>query len=698
MIEHILKGCTMTPLSNYLKSLGLLRVLSEQTEFEITGYWKHEKFIIRTEMSGEDIVEFMLKKYTPTPILIPWSDNKYQKTVKALGKTAGDERFAAYEKLVGEIELVNKELENIPSKKKDKKSQKEMLLKQCRNMLSDEIIQWLDAVFVLTDKGTKYAPILGSGGNDGNYDMAENFVDKITMLLSDDKKTSIKSEKWLRYALFDEIYSVEKGSVIGHNPDGDGDTAPNSGMGFTGKSLSNPWDYVLMVEGALLFAGNIARRQSANSGKAVFPFSTDISSTGYATASDEEDSRGEIWVPVWRKPTTYSELSHIFKEGRVQIGRKQAETGSEFARAVISLGTERGIDEFSRYCVMKRKGDAHLYIYAGTISAGNDHKIGLLEELDEWYKEILRESKKKEASASLKRLIRNHDTAVMNYCKSRKNSQMLEILASVGRIHRHVSKYENMRILQELSPRWIESCYDNSVEFRLALSIASIQSLEIGNIRENLENVKLENGQFKNEQKFLTYVWNENDDLVSNINRVLMRRALDGKKNTLDQIPISGSIPARVNDIIEFLNGQTDTKKISELVLPLSMIDLSGDIGYPWKNTEHQDLFKVGLPQAYAIMKLIYPPDRKENIPYDMTVLNLLSGKRVKEAYAKASYILHSHGISPKTYMKDRGAYRETVISDILEKFLMASILFPISYHDRRTMLALVTVQSSVSS
>lgn len=701
MHKHVLEGCTSTSLSNYLKSLGLLRILSEQTEFRITGYWEHEKFIIETDMEKNEIIEFILKEYAPTPILIPWSYNKYQKTIKKLEEITGDKRFTMYEKLIKEVKTVIDEFEGIQIKKEDDgknrmddviKKQKDLFLKLCRNMLSDEIIRWLDTVFVLTDNDTKYASILGSGGNDGNYDMAENFVAKLVLLLSNSKKESIESEKWLKHALFEEIHTLQTGSVIGHNPDGDGKTAPNAGMGFTGKSLSNPWDYVLMMEGTLLFAGNMTRRQSASSGKAAFPFSTNISSVGYATTSDGEKNRGEIWVPIWKNPTTYVELSHIFKEGRVRLGRRQAETGTEFARAVVSLGTERGIDEFNRYCVMQRKGDAHLYIHAGKIRVACDSRINLLEDIDEWYKEIAKESKKKNATESLKRLIRNHDAAVLNYCKYRKEAHMLEILISVGRIHRRVSRYEKSKILQRLSPEWIEKCYDGSIEFRLATSLASIQSAEIGDIRENLENIKREKGLWKNDKNFLSNVWNENSDLVSNMNRVLMRRALEGKMNALDRIQINGSIPARIDDIIEFLNGNTDIKKISDLLLPLSMTDLSFETKYSWKNTEYQNLFEIAVPEAYMIIKSIYPSNKKENIPYDMTVLNLLNAKRIKEAYAKASYVLHSHRLSPKTYTKNKGIHNNAIISNVLEKFLMASILFPISDQDRESMLALVTV------
>ncbi len=39
MIVHRLGGCAPTPLANYLKALGILRVVAEQADAEARGWW-----------------------------------------------------------------------------------------------------------------------------------------------------------------------------------------------------------------------------------------------------------------------------------------------------------------------------------------------------------------------------------------------------------------------------------------------------------------------------------------------------------------------------------------------------------------------------------------------------------------------------------------------------------------------------------
>jgi CRISPR-associated protein Csx17 len=65
------------------------------------------------------------------------------------------------------------------------------------------------------------------------------------------------------------------------------------------KYLANPWDYILAVEGSLLFAGAAVRRMHAASRKAAsFPFCVRRSDFGSFAAPGEEN-RGELFLPIW---------------------------------------------------------------------------------------------------------------------------------------------------------------------------------------------------------------------------------------------------------------------------------------------------------------------------------------------------------------------------------------------------------------
>ena len=685
MTRHELKGCAPNPFSSYLKAVGIFRILAEQKDARITACWENERLVLDTEMSREGILEFILNRYRPTPIVAPWSYSKYKKTTEKYKSLIESDRFQSYKETVDGIDGVIKEfcrihkLEEITKSSIDKRT-KPSLLRLCRNTLPDDAIAWLDAVFVLTGDTVKFAPILGTGGNDGNFDMAENFAKKLDMLLNDKMRDS--SRRWLESALFGGTVNLDRAAMMGHNPDGAG--GPNSGMGFEGESLSNPWEYVMMLEGSILFGGSIARRQSANTGKAVFPFTTNTANVGYATASEGEDGRGEIWLPIWKNPATYGEIRHVFNEGRVQLNGRQARTGVEFARAIASFGTERGISEFQQFCILKRKGDAYLTVNAGKMRVANEPAVHLISEIDRWYNPIIRQSETKGAPASLKRLVRSMDAAILNLCRYRKKSHMLAVLILIGRIERHVSAHGELKPLQGLSSDWLDRCYDGTAEFRLAASIASIKPASgVGGMRENLENVvQNKYGEWIVQRDSTPCVWKENDDLLRNMSRVLLRRGVDAKIKSADAIPIGTTIPARTDDIAEFLEGGLDMKKIGDLVLPLSLADTSQP-GHFWRDTPHGT---VPLPEAYVTMKMVYPPDKSEKIPFDMSVLNLLSADRADDAYARASYMLYSHGMPPRRYSKKIGTAQGTTLSDSAQKHVMASLLFAISHNDRKAL------------
>ena len=694
MTKHMLGGCDPTPFSKYLKTLGIFRILAAK-DSKVTAYWSNDKFVVDTQMTKEDILEYVLNEYKPTPIVAPWSYNKYKKMTADLKLMLEDERFQDYKETTGRINDAIEEFCRICKIDKMEKAAindktKPTLLRLCRNMLPDSAVPWLDAVYVVTSGKMKFAPVLSTGANDGNFDMAENFVKKLGMLLLDGKKKK-DSRGWLESTLFGSTFKLENGTTMGHNPDGSG--GPNSGMGFEGVSLSNPWEYVLMMEGMMMFGGSIARRLSSNTDKAVFPFTTNSTNAGFATASEDEDGRAEIWLPIWENPATCKEVTHIFNEGRVQINGRQAKTGVEFARAITGFGAERGISEFLRFCILERKGLAYLTINAGRMRVSNEPAVHLLDEIDPWYNKVTAASKKKGASGTLKRLVRGMDGAVIKFCKYQRASHMLEVLVLVGRIDRYISDRGRIKPLQKLSSDWLKKCYDGTPEFRLAASLASMKPAgSVGGMRENLENVtQNKQGVWECIKNSTSCVWNENDSLLRNMGLVLLRRAIDAKIKSAKSIPITSVIPSRIDDIVEFLNGSLNMKRISDLILPLSLIDA------PKPAWQFDSTTKIALlPEAYAVLKLIHPPDSKEEIPFDMSVLNLLLAGRLNDAYAKASHMLYAHRMQPLRYSRQTGRTQSTTLSEPVQKRVMPALLFDISCSSRQQILRNTTVHGGI--
>lgn len=78
-----LAGCTPEPLMNYLKALGVLRLVTEQKDSGARAWWKNDVLWLRspllfgTEESRDQksnrLTSFFLRDYRPTPLLAPWN-------------------------------------------------------------------------------------------------------------------------------------------------------------------------------------------------------------------------------------------------------------------------------------------------------------------------------------------------------------------------------------------------------------------------------------------------------------------------------------------------------------------------------------------------------------------------------------------------------------------------------------------------
>lgn len=104
----IIEGCRTTPLSSYLKSLGVLRILAEQRDPCVKGHWEGDCFALTTELTLADLERFFCQDYSPTPIVAPWNggsgfyagDNR--EGIDAI-ITSSHDRFKAYRNVISQI-------------------------------------------------------------------------------------------------------------------------------------------------------------------------------------------------------------------------------------------------------------------------------------------------------------------------------------------------------------------------------------------------------------------------------------------------------------------------------------------------------------------------------------------------------------------------------------------------------------------
>jgi CRISPR-associated protein Csx17 len=521
MILHRLDGCAPTPLAHYLKALGILRLVSEQLDPEARGWWEGERFLLASHKDEDELLEFFLERYSPTPLVSPWNkgsgffylnDPGLSPTERSTASRYGSLRqgIAAARAQLDAMSFADQCVREIKDEAKDKslsKAQREALRKsegykkrlaeaerQFKQLKADLIPnlrlvwrgphrEWMDAAMALDEDGAASFPaLLGTGGNDGRLDFTNNFFQRLNDLFDFADPTGrprYACALWLREAMFgNPAQALASGLPVGQFAPG-GAGGANASSGPEGNSRLNPADFVLALEGTLVFTAAASRRFNAQApSRASAPFAVSGQSAGYASAADsDENARGEQWMPLWSAPTTLVELYRLLAEGRAQLGARSAQEPLDLARAVARLGTARGIHAFQRFGYIERNGQSNLAIPLGRFVVPDkaSPKLNCLDDLEAWLPRLRRQARDRDAPNRLvqvERRLANALFAVIQHPEEASRWQaVLLCLADVEAVQVTGSGYKAGPI-PRLRPEWITAADDGSTELRLALALA----------------------------------------------------------------------------------------------------------------------------------------------------------------------------------------------------------------------------------
>ncbi|MDE0460284.1 MAG: type I-U CRISPR-associated protein Csx17 [Chromatiales bacterium] len=527
-----LDGCAPAPLASYLKALGVLRVISSDTNHvhgraadpTARGWWEGERFHIRTMLDQTTLCGFFLDEYAPSPIIAPWNGragflegdagadssragaelmsaiqrsrsprlSNMRRTVESLRSNeavAGYDGLRAKEKrltrkardLKGD-EKVRAE-DELKAVKRQASESKGVLLPTLRATTDPEHLAYIDACYVLsTDEAP--APLLGSGGNDGSRDFGVNFAEHLLNLFDFDNGDPIEDARiQIEGALFDLGQRLGASGSMGQFSPGQG--GANATTGYEGYGALNRWDVVLALEGTMVFAGALTRRWGATGdSRAAFPFTFDPvgAGAGSLSAADPNRPRGEIWTPLWRKPATYSEVSAIFGEGRLTLERRAARTGLDAARSVTRMGQARGIGSFERYSFIQP--DSKMPYQAtplGRFNAPRSPRRDLIADLEVggWLEIARRHAGSNTSPAHAKSAMRRLQDALFQMTAARQKKEgTCNALIALGGFVRWMTT--NPRVREVLRPPpvvphgWVDEADDGSPEFRVAVALAGL--------------------------------------------------------------------------------------------------------------------------------------------------------------------------------------------------------------------------------
>lgn len=556
--------------------------------------------------------------------------------------------------------------------KKAPRGRKEDIVQACRNRLCDAAVDWLDAAIVMrADNQLAYPPVLGTAGNEGNLDYTNVFMNRVSELLLDKSTTSAPL---LRNALF-----AEQVSGLIFSPAGQFDPGRaggfNQGPGIENKDFPvNPWNFVLALEGAIAWASGVAMRQGVGAGRlACSPFTVQSRAVGYGSAAgnDEGSARAEIWMPVWSRPTTFGELRFLLREGRAEIGRKQASDGLQFAEAAASLGVDRGINGFVRYCLLKRRGDSYLALPATRFPVREWRETDLLMDVDPLLEQIDPDQR------------RGVEQAMYEFLLHGGKFKFQAILVALGRFERRI-RFVHRSV--GLRPEWVLAADNGCAEFRLAAALASIGPAgEVGPLRANLQR---DGGQA---------AWLGND-LARRLSATLQRRMMDAERLHCQTSPLRSVLAVHSEDACAFIGGRLDEALLEDLLFGLLLVRWNDDQATPavreslWASWQRPES-RQQVPRAWALLKHLFLPQpvrtrsgEEIEVRPEPSLVPLLCAGRVSEACDIASRRLSSVGLNP---------VRVTFPDSADGTRLAASLLIPVRRIYEVSRLVLITEEGN---
>jgi CRISPR-associated protein Csx17 len=432
------------------------------------------------DFDAEQLRDFFLTQWRPTPLVSPWNSGsgfKQEKNPSAVAALLAvaqstNERLGPYRVTIAEGRRV---YADAVAQGWDKRS----VVEECRNRLPDEALAWLDASVVLTTDNEVFPPLLGTGGNDGRFDFTIAYMARLVDVLGSDGNPTSRSGAWLDASLFARGPTPLLAEAVGQFDPGAAGGVNASSVG-TGQGLVNPWDWLLCLEGALAFASTSARRLGATTrGHAAIPFTLGPAPAGYATASRDESSRGELWTPLWSGWASAREVIRLLGEGRIEWQGTQAANGLDGARALASLGVDRGITSFVRHALLSRNGLATLAVPVGRLVVQRRAEVPLTGQLDAWLGAVRRGPNPPGAVRSaLGRL----EAALFDVSVRGGRRRLQDVLicaaeldAAVGRTSAFRERAAVAPLLLRDAEGWFVQLDDGTPEFQLAAGFASLR-------------------------------------------------------------------------------------------------------------------------------------------------------------------------------------------------------------------------------
>lgn len=701
---HVLKGCAPAPLANYLKALGILRLVGEQADKHARGWWEGEHFCLVTNLSKEELEAFFLERYEPTPIFNPWggrsgyyggSPEKTARSALAVIEESTTDRLSKFREAICLLRTV---IQEHGGEKPDSEESKTAMISRIRMHLRGAGSDWLDTV--LADLGSSFRgpAILGTGGNEGSGSYTAAFLAAVV--------ECVVRQSW-NAAFGPSLWSdgSDRDSWDGsfQPPTKEGAKKPKKEAvagpfrQFLPSGDGSPWDLLLAFEGAIVIQSGVARRSNTDQHRFLtspFYFAPLGMGAGSSSEMDEyvlnkgrkNPGRGEQWFPLWSTPGTYREIQRLFREGRCSAGRRAAKSPLDAARAICGLGASRGISSFLRYGYLQRDNLAtHLAVPLGRIQVRENSTARLIDDLSGWLDRIHRLARKKNAPARLGLAYRRLADAVfsaLTHDDTPGRWQSILVTASEIESIQATGTAIEAGPIPSLRPEWGATVDDGSPEVRLALALGSAaagytrEERPIDPVRyhwlpldRGARRFKTADKRLVNDTRVVAFGRDPIRDLGALVERRLIEAGMKGQRRS--RLIAAHGCSARLDDLARFLSGSLDLDKL--LGLARAFMAIKWD---QWSQAHClQAVRSTELPEeiwlAVRLACLPWPLTRDKDIPADLRIVRLLSSTDGSRAIEFARTRLRSVGIRPPL--------QAGVVDPASARLWAAALAFPIT-------------------
>jgi CRISPR-associated protein Csx17 len=707
---HHLTGCAPTPLAFYLKGLGVFRILAEQRDPTVRGWWEDEHFCLLTEIERLEIERFLLRDYAPTPFVSPWNKGSgfYGKEDPALSAIESSvaprfERFRsgidAARRPLAALAAADAAVRALKDQTKKKRGMKAAEAQAARALRDDDEFRqklteankhfeqlksdlfrpcllswrgahrrWLDAAVVWLDEERRAWPaLLGTGGNDARLDFTNNAMQRLGDLF--DLASPSGHEKPGASELLDQSLwgtpcdKLLEGAAIGQFLPGSAGGA-NSTSGPEGDSLVNPWDFVLMLEGAVLFSARATRRLDGSAiSRASAPFAVRSHPIGHGTPGREKSERGEQWMPLWGQPASLTDIRTLLGEARVQLGRQVANRPLDVARAVSRLGVARGITGFVRFGYLERNGQAKIAVPLGRVDVRERPRSRLIDDLAPWLDRVQRAARRENAPARLAlaegRLADTVFAALTHDDSPDRWQSVLLAAVAVEGVQVTGSGIEAGPI-PPLGPEWLAATADGSPTWRLARALGSAAAgYDRGGrphdsvrrhwlpLAPDARRFRLHEGQLARDPGVVATGRNAVADLAALVERRLIEAAQEGSRHL--SLAAARGCDAHPADLALLLAGEVNLARLSALARAFMAIRWER-----WRPSHAEPVPKGSWPdEAWMALRLAHLPWPLEDgraIRTDETIIRRLRAGDGAAAVDTALQRLRAAGLRPPLY------------------------------------------------